>query len=334
MPIDERDVPVDVNWEADRSARHRRAVVFACDGNYIRFAFHAAAQIARLGGEARDFDICIVSTEEVPTAPPGLAHHGVRCARVEVGERFDGLFLDGRRTTAVYARLLLPAMFADDYERLLYVDADVFVGGGDFAALLDADLGPHVLGAVRDNTQWRTPGRRVREFRLLDLPAAPYFNSGVLLVDVTRWNAHDMLGEAVAFGREHRDKMVRHDQNLLNGLLHGRFAELSPVWNWQYTWSSMLFEAMEGANVVHFIGVKKPWRDPDAALPLRFRRAFHDHLATHYPDAAREPVGRSPLADARRMRRMLLKHLASQARMQRYLARFPDPFTVHVHDAP
>ena len=61
--------------------------------------------------------------------------------------------------------------------------------GGDFAALLGVDLGARVLGAVRDNMQWRTPSRRPEQFRRLRLPASPYFNAGVLLIDVERFNA-------------------------------------------------------------------------------------------------------------------------------------------------
>lgn len=327
---------MDIDWQADRGAAHRSAVVFACDGRYLRFARHAAEQIARLAGPERPFDIALVSTEEMPDCPKELERDGVRNVRVDIDGLFDGLFLDARRTPAVYARLTLPSIFARDYERILYLDADIFVQGGDFAALLGVDLGGRVLGAVRDNTQWRTPGRRVEEFRRLGLPAAPYFNSGMLLIDVARWNEADMLTRAVAFGRENRARMMRHDQNLLNGLLHGDFAELSPMWNWQYTWSSMLFETLVDAHVVHFIGSGKPWNST-GRLPRRFRAALDAFLQRHYGESIEDKAGRrdddqpygpAPMEDARRTRRLLLRHLMGERRMRAYLARFPTPLTV------
>jgi hypothetical protein len=308
-------------------ARSDRAVVFACDGTYARFALLAADQIAR-AHPGRDFDICLCSDQDL-TVPPGLAHHGIRVVRVATEGIFEGLRLDPGRTDVVYLRLALPAAFAAEYRRLLYMDADVFVQGGDFAGLLGLDLGGRVLGAVRDNTQWRAPGRRPEQFRRLGLPAAPYFNAGVLLIDVGAFNDSGLLERCVAFGRTHRDRMIRHDQNLLNGTLQGDWAELSPAWNWQYTRASMLFEAMETAHVIHFIGPKKPWSHKGGAVPLKFRRAYREFFAAHFPEAP--PIGDDGLAPHQNrdyLRRMLMRHLLAVGRFCDHLDRFPSDLTV------
>ncbi len=65
-------------------ARHDRAVVFAVDGKYARFALFAATQIAALH-PVRDFDIVICSMVEDLAAPPTLAHLGIRFCRVTTG---------------------------------------------------------------------------------------------------------------------------------------------------------------------------------------------------------------------------------------------------------
>ncbi len=317
-----------ITLTSDRPARHSRAVMFACDGVYAAFAFHAAAQIAELHPD-RDFDICLVSSEDRLETPPGLERHGLRLCHVTAPGMFDGLRLDPGRTPVVYLRLALPAAFADDYARMLYLDADVFIQGGDFGALMGVDLGPHFVGAVRDNTQWRTPGRRAEQFKRLGLPATRYFNAGVMLIDVAGWNASGLLDRCVALGRANREVMIRHDQNLLNSVLAGDWAELSPVWNWQYTWASRMFEAMADANVVHFIGPKKPWKHDGGEIPLRFRRAYRGFLAEHFPDAPQVgPDGVPPMENAAFLRRSLVKHLVSAGRMSAYLARFPDELTV------
>ena len=273
--------------EASTPPRADRAVVFACDGQYARYAMVAAEQIARLN-PGRDFDICLCYMDERPPEPPGLAHLGVRYCRVTTGGLFDGLRLDAGRTQVVYLRLALPAAFAGEYRRLLYLDGDVFVQGGDFGALLGVDLGRHAIGAVRDNSQWRTPGRRPKQFQRLGMGTAPYFNAGVMLIDVAGFNDGGLLERCVTLGRENREVMIRHDQNLLNATLQGDWAELSPRWNWQYTWASRLFEAMEDANVVHFIGPRKPWKDERGEFPLRFKRAYRAFMAAHFPE---QPVG-------------------------------------------
>jgi lipopolysaccharide biosynthesis glycosyltransferase len=316
-----------IELQAGDPGRADAAVVFACDNNYARFALLAAEQIARAHPE-RDFDICLCSDEDLHL-PPGLARHGFRVCRVATGGAFEGLRLDPGKTDVVYLRLALPSAFAGQYRRLLYLDSDIFVQGGDFGALLRVDLGGHVLGAVRDNMQWRTPGRRPEQFRRLGMAQAPYFNAGVLLIDLERFNEAEILERCVVFGRRNRDRMIRHDQNLLNGTLQGAWAELSPVWNWQYTWASRFFETMADPHVVHFIGPRKPWKHAGGEFPLRFRRAYRAFLAEHFPDGPEVgDDGVVPMTNRAFLQRSLLKHLVSAHKMAAYVRRFPSDMTV------
>lgn len=311
----------------DGPAGADKAVIFACDGNYAPFALFAAARIDALS-PGRDFDIVLASMQPI-AVPPGLARHRVRSCRVETGGVFAAMRLDARRTEASYLRLALPAAFGGDYRRLLYLDADVFIQGGDFSALLGVDLGGRPLAAVRDNQQWRTPLRRPRSFQRLGLAAVPYFNSGVQLIDTAAFNGQQVLERCLAFAAEHPPEQIGLDQELINAVLLGGWAELSPVWNWQYTWASRLSEAMVGANVVHFIGSKKPWTHDQGELPLKFRRAYRAFLAEHYPE--RPPVGPDgvqPLRDRGFFLRMLAKHMLAAGPMAAYLGRFEDDLTV------
>lgn len=303
------------------------AVVFAADGNYLRFATFAAAQIARLA-PARRFDICLCSPHDIEPVP-GLEDLGLRRCRVETGGVFAALSQDGRRTEAAYLRYALPAAFAGAYRRLLYLDADVFVQSGDFAALLDVGIGPHPLAAVRDNVQWRTPGRRPASYHRLGLSWTPVFNSGVLLFDVAAYNGQEVLERCLDFGRRHPPERIGLDQELINAVLHGGWAEISPVWNWQYTWASRLFEAMADAHVVHFIGPRKPWSHDRGELPLRFRRAYRAFFAEHFPDTPIGEDGTAPLDNRAFLRKSLVKHVLALGKTSAYLARFPTDLTVH-----
>jgi hypothetical protein len=318
-----------LNVVSSRPAASRFAIAFCCDANYLPFALCAADRIRALPGTG-DIDILLCSSGDL-AVPETLAHLGIRVCRVEFGELFDGLRLDAGRTPEIYLRLALPAAFARDYDRILYMDSDIFVQGGDFGALLRVDLGTHPLGAVRDNRQWRTPSRRPEQFQRLGLKASPYFNGGVQLLDVARYNEKKVLERCVAFGRAHATKLMRHDQNLLNAVLQGDWAELSPVWNWQYTWSSRLFEAMAEAHVLHFIGTRKPWNHSQGEYPLRFRRAFQAFIERHFP--GRKPLppeGPPPFGNGAYLRKMLFKHLLSERAMSRYVSRFPTDLTVHL----
>ncbi len=314
-----------ISLESDRPAASDTAVVFACDEAYARYALFAAARIDAVS-PARDFDICLCSMEPIqPVA--SLAALGIRHCRVDTGGVFGAMNLDARRTEASYLRLALPAAFAGQYRRLLYLDADVFPQGGDFSRLLRLAC-PTAVAAVRDNSQWRTPGRRPDSFKRLGLAPAPYFNSGVLLIDVERFNADRVLDRCLAFAGEHPPERIGLDQDLLNAVLHGDWSELGPVWNWQYTWASRLTEAMVGANILHFIGPRKPWKHDGGELPLKFRRAYRDFFAVHFPDAPIGPDGTRPQRNRVFQVKMLAKHLVAVGKMGRYLDRFEDDFTV------
>lgn len=320
-----RSAPITLVAEAP--ARFDRAVVFACDGRYLPYALFAADRIAALNPD-RDFDICLCALDEALPVPASLAGLGLRVCRIGTGGRLAGLRLDGRRTEAAYLRLALPEAFAGEYRRLLYLDADVFPQGGRLGPLLDLDIGGRAVAAVRDNLQWRAPRRRPEVFRKLGLGPAPYFNSGLLLIDVAAYRAQAVLERCLALAASSGDRLVGLDQELLNAVLHGDWAELSPTWNWQYTRASMLFEGVETARIVHFIGAKKPWTHTAGALPPRFREAYADFLQRHLPDAA--PVGAAaPMhRNPRYLRSMLWRHLLASPRFCAYLNRFAGDLAV------
>ncbi|MFA3920104.1 glycosyltransferase family 8 protein [Ruegeria hyattellae] len=296
--------------------------MFCCDQNYLVFAAHAISQIAALHPD-RDFDICLCYGERPVTIPESLAHLDIRLCHVQTGDLFQGLRLDPGKSHDVYLRLALPEAFAEEYDRILYLDSDIFIQGGDFGALLKLDFAPYPIAAVRDNMQWRTPNRRPRQFKILDLPTARYFNAGVILMDVARYNAQDLLNRCVALGKAKADVMIRHDQNLYNATLQGEWAELNPAWNWQFTWSSRLFAMQQEPNLVHFIGGTKPWKDPKGELSPRFANSFRRFAARYFPDTDIIRSEAATLApNSWKMRKMLIRHLASSKKTAKFLDRF------------
>ena len=145
-----------ITLEASAPARADRAIVFACDEGYAPFALMAAERIAALN-PGRDFDICLCSDGPL-AVPASLARLGVRLCQVTTGGAFAGLRLDPGRTEVVYLRLALPAAFAGEYARLLYYDADIFVQGGDFAALMRSTSGGTCSGRCATTPSGAAPG--------------------------------------------------------------------------------------------------------------------------------------------------------------------------------
>jgi lipopolysaccharide biosynthesis glycosyltransferase len=154
-----------------------------------------------------------------------------------------------------------------DARRVVYLDSDLVVRDNlDF--LFSFDLGGAPLGAV----QTAVVSQGLPTWRSLGLsPNTPYFNSGVLVIDVDAWRARN-LGDAVLnFVVEHRDDIRWNDQDGFNGVLAGDFAPLPLRWNQEAalrrpTHQYFLFypaaevdEAIANPAVIHFTGQDKPW---------------------------------------------------------------------------
>ena len=304
---------------ASRPASSRKAVVFCCGMNYLPFAAIAAEQIATAHPD-RDFDICIASDAALQL-PDTLRPLGLRTVEIPTADEFNGLRLDARQTPAAYLRLALPEALSEDYDRLLYLDSDICYLHGDVSRLLDLDLKGKAVAAVRDSIQWRTPDHPPEQFRRFGWPAAPYFNSGLLLIDTRLFRDADLEARCIAFGRRKRDRLVGHDQTLLNCALRGEWSEFAPHWNWQVTWASQHFSPREDAAMLHFIGPRKPWSDRSGHATLAMRRILVEALARHFPDLGVAHVV-SPLSDPGKQIKILAKHLISVRGISRYLRRF------------
>lgn len=156
-----------------------------------------------------------------------------------------------------YLRLLLHRAHPDA-ERVLYLDADTIVLD-DLSPLLSLPLHGCTVGAVVD---WLSSIREgITDWRRFDLsPDAPYFNSGVLVVNTTRWVQTGVpervlsVAEAIGGACKSPQGWPQHDQSPLNVVLHGDWLPISPRWN---HFSERAIEDPLPA-VVHFLGNGKP----------------------------------------------------------------------------
>lgn len=127
-------------------------------------------------------------------------------------------------------RLAIAEMLPDDMDRVVYLDADVLVRH-PLTRIWDNQLGSNPIGAVRDPLiPWF--GSRDLPWEELGLsPETPYFNSGVMLVDLEAWRRDDVGSRAQEILRTR--KLPYADQCALNVALDGNWRRLSPGWNLQ-----------------------------------------------------------------------------------------------------
>lgn len=267
----------------NRPAKSRHAVVFCCDAKYLPYAALAIHTLLR-SNPLRDYDICIASLDDLEM-PPALAGHDVRLCRIVVGNAFVGMPVSDRFTVAAYLRLALPMAMRGDYDRILYLDSDVFVIGDALGDVFQLDLLDCAVGAVTDITKLKHPNKPTTDQKALRLDG-PYFNSGVMLFDTERFIETRVLERCAEMAQFYQGKPIYFDQTLLNIVLQDERAQLSMGWNWQWPFSRSLFEAFLDVQIVHFIGDDKPWSDPKRKLPLRYREITRRFFKQYYPALA------------------------------------------------
>lgn len=246
------------------------AVCLCTDRNMLIPALFVANAVQSLAARTPNrFDLIIVAepSEVTDTHRKWMEERGILLCESLDTRRYDDIEIrDKRLSPATLAKLFLAQHFADRYEKILYLDADVTIHD-DISAVFAVDTAEFPLAAVPSGRVWAgrsTADRKTTEdhFRALGM-TTPYrfFNSGVLLIDVEKWNREDLGNRAVDFIRRNPDLCFLPDEHGLNGVLDGRLAELSPIWNMRparhYTEN---IQEIVRPVIVHHTGGDKPWR--------------------------------------------------------------------------
>ena len=157
-----------------------------------------------------------------------LDNYPVSIAFISIKENFPHNLPKSRAhvSRVTYARLLIDRLLPTDIGRILYLDCDMIVRG-DIKELWERDLTGKTVGAVREAVPYSNHAT-------LGLPlGAPYFNAGVMLIDLERWRALEIGHRALDFVCNNPDKLLWWDQCALNLVLYEDWMSLENKWNVQ-----------------------------------------------------------------------------------------------------
>jgi lipopolysaccharide biosynthesis glycosyltransferase len=190
------------------------------------------------------------------------------------------------------APLLLPQVLPSDLKRVLFLDADMLVLG-DIAELWATPLDGHVVAAADDAAVPLCSGPRgVKGWQALGIPEdTPYFNCGVLLMDLGLWRERAVTLRALRYFEDTREPIDFLHQEALNAVLWNDCKRLDPSWNLLASCAGRPFDRSGGdewkrPGIVHFAGRMKPWRAPVAGP---FNTPYQTVLAGARPLIASEP---------------------------------------------
>lgn len=171
-------------------------------------------------------------------------------------------------TYATYNRLALCEILKDVATHVLYLDSDIVC----LRALPPLpELGGTIAGVILDENQDDTNAGIGRP------GARPYFNAGVMYIDVKRWNERNITNTVIKLFLDNKkvDKTLQfYDQDALNIVLTDQVTWLDGKWN--RMWGTFQYDRAAYSDTVflHYAG-HKPWHQwTPAFLDAPFAKYF------------------------------------------------------------
>lgn len=170
-----------------------------------------------------------------------------------------------RLSKIVFYRCLFAPLLPETVSKVLYLDCDLLVLA-PLDGLWATDLDGKALAAVPDAYTVNAEHCRRLGYDAVD----NYFNGGVLLLNLDYWRRHGLEQQCRDYYLAHADRMLYNDQDLLNGMFHGRTVLLDMKWNVQesaYRLSRkgladrqpLYMETLRHPSILHYSG-RKPWQ--------------------------------------------------------------------------
>lgn len=229
-----------------------------------------------------------------------FAHgYGRRIHLIDISNLMDliGVDFDTKGwKSIVLARLVMARLLPADVHRILYLDGDTIVRRS-LQPLWDMDLEGNTLCMVAEPTVDRG---RLSE---IGLAGRPYYNAGVLFVDLDAWRATDAERRVLSCIEHEGAHLFANDQDAINITLADEIKQISPAYNYANTFDIYPYRflarlvptwvdretfdaAREDPIIIHYLGEERPWRRGNTH---RFRDDYLRYLSlTPFADAPLE----------------------------------------------
>lgn len=313
-------------------ALHKKAVAFCVDKAYLPYASFVAHQIIAKEQNI-DFDIviCVQHTDELPktnTSP-------IRYCTVDYSSLFN--LPVGRLSIATYYKIFLPAIFKEEYDQILYLDADVYINTSCISDLLNNHKDDKGLVMAVDISEIERKSGLNFHNSYLDRYVEikhQYRNAGVILFNTQKLLQIDYLSQLLDYAQKNKNKLLRHDQTLLNTVLYDQISSLSFLYNYQLIDATIPLLEEFNPKILHFVGELKPWNTEH-----RFIGTFYTEYLTFiqqyfpnyqlcsksefdlkYESRVKKKKYKNPIRE-----QLSLKVFVGKQRLQRTIAYFTNP---------
>ena len=172
---------------------------------------------------------------------------------------------------ASYFRIDIANILDESIEKIIYLDCDLLVYD-DIEKMWQFDMKGKPVAAVCDFGVMASARRQKQKNHFIGLPFdAPYFNAGVLMMDLKQWRSGNFAESIIALAMQ--NKYPNHDQDALNKFFMNNWQEMPLRWNVippvfdlflkvivKPDFRKKAIEAKLDPAILHYAGRYKPWK--------------------------------------------------------------------------
>jgi lipopolysaccharide biosynthesis glycosyltransferase len=149
-----------------------------------------------------------------------------------------------------------------DIDKIIYFDCDIIVIDS-LEELFETDISQYYFAGVEDIGYFYERTVSGIKDRFL------YVNTGVLLINCKMWRDEKISDKLFEYTELNRDRIIHHDQDVINYVLKSRTLALDLKWNVQESFYSGFRDihplkdeitiSITSPSIIHFTSQRKPW---------------------------------------------------------------------------
>jgi len=162
---------------------------------------------------------------------------------------------------ATYFRIFLPEILPSEISDVLFLDADLIVRKpiSTYSKIIDELKNNDVLIAAVSHG---FSSSELDRAETIGVTSRSYFNAGVMFINIELMRKRNTTAMCLEVLREHRNKLLWHDQDLLNAVINGSYYLLDKRYNCLSEYESQV----EDPIIVHYNGRIKPWHFMNSSM--------------------------------------------------------------------
>lgn len=196
---------------------------------------------------------------------------------------------------ATYYRLFITEILPSDVHKIIYLDGDMIVRH-NLQDLWNTDLAGVAVGVVHDCDE----DSQSKDNRLPYPMETGYFNAGMLLINLDYWRENGCFDTFMSFISDNIDKIIFHDQDVLNSVFWNSRRWVSVTYNFQSSFIHLpkyraeyskieddIAKHENDPTIIHYVSSTKPWTI-NCFFPMRGTWRRYWKLSEWYKDGLKD----------------------------------------------